>query len=188
QYKKEEIEKERVARENKRKADEELQRTTSAERSATAKNQQAALQLQYGKIAASTSAAIAQDVRASTDGRVDWQQGKAYAAFPKFVASYQNMLRNHWELQSFNAETSDYGRAVWQGRTMEASFSVINIRLRNRILGEYVEVCRIFGQLNDAEFNKPRDPVEMSCDQSTQMASWKKARDFQSLWLVQARP
>jgi hypothetical protein len=188
QYKKEEIEKERVARENKRKADEELQRTTSAERSATAKNQQAALQLQYGKIAASTSAAIAQDVRASTDGRVDWQQGKAYAAFPKFVASYQNMLRNHWELQSFNAETSDYGRAVWQGRTMEASFSVINIRLRNRILGEYVEVCRIFGQLNDAEFNMPRDPVEMSCDQSTQMASWKKARDFQSLWLVQARP
>ncbi|MES2030595.1 MAG: hypothetical protein V4477_15560 [Pseudomonadota bacterium] len=187
QNKKEVAEKERVIRENKRKADEDLRRTTSAERSATARSQQEALQSQFGKIAAATSAAIAQDVRDSTDGRADWQQGKAYAAFPKFVVSYQNMLRNHWELQSFNSEISDYGRAVWQGRTMEAGFSIINIRLRNRILGEYTDVCRIFGQLNDAEFNMQRDPVEMSCDQAAQLTSWKKARDFQSQWLVQPR-
>jgi hypothetical protein len=129
-----------------------LKQTTSAERNVTAKKQQEALQSQFGKIAAATSAAIAKDIHDATDGRADWQQGTAYADFPKFVASYQNMIRNHWELQSFNSGISDYGRAVWQGRTMEAGFAVISIRLRNRILGEYLDVCRIFGRLNDAEF------------------------------------
>jgi hypothetical protein len=187
QDKKDEDEREKVIRENKRKADEELKRTTSAERSATAKKQQEALQSQFGKIAAATSAAIAKDVHDATDGRDDWQQGTAYAEFPKFVASYQNMVRNHWELQSFNSEISDYGRAVWQGRTMEAGFAVIKIRLRNRILGEYTDICRIFGRLNDAEFSMQRDPIEISCDQASQLSLWKKARNFQSQWLVQTQ-
>lgn len=112
QDKKDEDEREKVIRENKRKADEELKRTTSAERSATAKKQQEALQSQFGKIAAATSAAIAKDVHDATDGRADWQQVTAYAEFPKFVASYQNMVRNHWELQSFNSEISDLLLAI----------------------------------------------------------------------------
>jgi hypothetical protein len=185
QDKKDEDEKEKVIRENKQKADDELKRTTSAERSATAKKQQEALQSQFGKIAAATSATIAKDIHEATDGRADWQQGTAYAELPKFVASYQNMVRNHWELQSFNSEISDYGRAVWQGRTMEAGFAIIKIRLRNRILGEYQDVCRIFGRLNDAEFSMQRDPVEISCDQDSQLSLWKKARNFQSQWLLQ---
>ncbi len=185
QDKKDEDERQKMIRENKRKADEELKLTTSAERNATAKNQQEALQSQFGKIAAATSAAIAKDVHDATDGRADWQQGTAYAEFPRFVASYQNMVRNHWELQSFNSEISDYGRAVWQGRTMEAGFAVIKIQLRNRILGEYTDVCQIFGRLNDAEFSMQRDPIEISCDQASQLSLWKKARNFQSQWLVQ---
>lgn len=58
------------------------------------------------------------------------------------------------------------------------------MRLRNRILGEYKDACFIFGRMNDSEFGMIRDPIEVSCGQDEQLSSWKKVRDFESLWFV----
>jgi hypothetical protein len=38
---------------------------------------------------------------------------------------------------------------------------VANYSLRNRILGEYKDVCGIFGRMNDSEFGMVRDPTEV---------------------------
>jgi hypothetical protein len=62
---------------------------------------------------------------------------------------------------------------------------VANYSLRNRILGEYKDVCGIFGRMNDSEFGMVRDPTEVSCDQTAELSSLNKARNFESQWLVQ---
>lgn len=185
QAKKEEDAKQKMDAQTQRETKDNLKKTMNAEENATAKKQQEALQSQFGKIAAAFSAAIAKDIHDSTDSRNDWQQGAAYAEFPKFVTWYQNMVRNHWELQSFNSEIADYGRGEWKGRMMETGFTAITVRLRNRILGEYKDVCAIFGRMNDAEFSMVRDPTEVGCDENAKLSSWKKVRIFQSQWLVQ---
>jgi hypothetical protein len=170
-----------------RESEEKLARTVDAAERATKQKRQEALQSQFGKIAAATSAAIAKDIRDSTDSRADWQQGPAYTEFPKFVTWYQNMVRNRWELQSFNSEIADYGQAEWKGRMMEMVFTKITMRLRNRILGEYRDLCAIFGRMNDSEFHMVREPEEFGCEEKSRLSSWKKSKNFKSQWLVQAQ-
>jgi len=179
-----EIRRELIAR-TQRDAQENLRRTMNAEENAKAKVRQAALRSEFGKVGGAYADGIAKDIRVSIDTRDDWQQSVAYAQFPKFVTWFQNMVRNHWELQSFNSEIEDYGHAEWKGRTMETGFTLINIRLRNRILGEYQNLCLIVGRMNDAEFGMVRDPTEFSCDQTAELSSLNKARGFESQWLVQ---
>jgi hypothetical protein len=168
-------------RKTKRDTEEQLRRSLATEK-------QRALQSEFGKIAAATSDSIAHDVREavdkSTDRNFDWQKGAAYYQFPDFVTWYQNQSRGRWELQNFKSEISDYGQAEWKGRILETSFTKVSMRLRNRILGEYSEVCWSFGRMNDAEFNMPRDPIAVSCDQDAELTSWKKVRNFQSQWLA----
>jgi hypothetical protein len=81
----------------------------------------------------------------------------------------------------------DYGHAEWKGRTMETGFALINIRLRNRILGEYKDLCLIVGRMNDVEFGVMRGPTEFACEDAAQLSSLKKARNFESQWLVQPK-
>ena len=152
---------------------------------ADAKARQEALQSQFGSAATAYSAAIAKDIRDYTNNSADWQQSSAYAQFPKFVTEYQNMVRNHWELQSFNSQVADYGHAEWKGRTMEAGFALINLRLRNRILGEYRTLCVVVGRMSDTEFGMMRSPTEFACDETAELLSLNKARSFESQWLVQ---
>jgi hypothetical protein len=52
------------------------------------------------------------------------------------------------------------------------------MRLRNRFLGEYSEVCWIFGRMNDSEFNMPRDAIAVGCDQDAELTSWKRIKIF----------
>lgn len=185
QAKREEDARQALLAKTQQEAREDLRRTMNAEESATARARQEALQSQFGKVAAAYSAAIAKDVRDATASRDDWQQSAGYAQYPRFVTWYQNMVRDHWELQSLNSEIADYGRAEWKGRPMETGFTLITIRLRNRILGEYKDVCVVLGRMNDTEFGMMRDPTEVACDQTAQSALLKKARNFESQWLVQ---
>lgn len=185
QAKKDEEAKQRLAVKTKLEAQEALNRKMSVEESATARARQEALRTQFGKVAVAFSAAIAKDVRESVDRSDDWQQSAAYAQYPKFVTAYQNLVRNHWELQSFNSDVFDYGQAEWKGRMMETGFALINMRLRNRILGEYKDLCLIAGRMNDAEFSMVRGPTEFACDETAQLSTLNKARNFESQWLVQ---
>jgi hypothetical protein len=170
-----------------RESNEALRAKMNAEESASAKARQLALRSEFGNVAAAYSAAIAKDIRELADRRDDWQQSAAYTQFPKFVTGYQNLIRSHWELQSFSSEIEDYGHAEWKGRTMETGFALINIRLRNRILGEYKDLCLIVGRMNDVEFGVMRGPTEFACEDAAQLSSLKKARNFESQWLVQPK-
>lgn len=166
------------------KSDETLKAVLDKADRESSKKKQEALQSQYGKIAAASAAEIANVIREATEGRSDWQQSAAYVQFPQFATWYQNLVQNRWELQSFNSEIYDYGRAKWKERILETPFSKVSMRLRNRILGEYKDACFMFGRMKDAEFNMIRDTIEVACGQEIDLSSWKKVRSFESQWLV----
>ena len=170
---------------NKEKADLDLKNSLRDAANTNKKKQQADLQTQFGKIAAASAASIADDIRKITEGNADWQASNAYAQFPTFVSLYRDLVQNRWELQSLNSEVADYGRAQWKDRYMETSFAKVSMRLRNRILGEYKDVCFVFGRMKDAEFAMWRDTVNIPCERDAQLEPWKKVRGFQSQWLVQ---
>jgi hypothetical protein len=123
--------------------------------------------------------------RSSVPAACSWQQTEAYNEFPEFSTSYQNLIQSRWELQSFNPEIYDYGRAVWKGRSMETSFVKVAIRVRNRILGEYRDVCFVFARMKDTEFSMIRDTLEVNCGQPGKISDWQKAHSFESLWHVE---
>jgi hypothetical protein len=151
----------------------------------TSRKKQEFLQSQYGKVAAARSADIATVVREGTESRPDWQQTTAFGQFPKFTSWVQNLIKVRWELQSFNSEVFDYGRARWKDRAMETAFTKITVRLRNRILGEYQDACFLFGRMNDSEFDMVRDTIEIGCGNDAELSSWKRVRGFESQWIVE---
>jgi hypothetical protein len=148
-------------------------------------NRQKQLRLQYGKIASADAAAISDQVRNAFNAGQDWQATPAFAQFPRAVAAYQNLIESRWELQNFNSEVSDYGTADWKGRKLEASFAKVSVRMRNRILGEYKDVCFIFGRMNDTEFNMVRDGIGTTCDNVQAIQAWKQGHQFNSLWFAE---
>jgi len=148
-------------------------------------NREKQLRSQYGKIASADAAAITDQVRHAFNAGQDWQATPAFAQFPTAVAAYQNLIESRWELQSLNSEVSDYGTADWKGRKLEASFAKVSIRMRNRILGEYKDVCFIFGRMNDTEFNMVRDGIGTTCDNVQAVQAWKQGHQFNSLWFAE---
>jgi hypothetical protein len=165
--------------------DKKLKESLQKEEMATAKKRQEALQAQYGKVATASAADIANVVREVTAVRPDWQQTEAYNEFKYFSTWYQNLVQSRWELQSYNSEVYDYGQAIWKGRSMETSFVMVLIQLRNRILGEYKKACFVFARMKDTEFNMIRDTMEVNCGQARRISDWQKARNFESLWRVE---
>lgn len=143
-----------------RKADDKrkLAAQRAADLAATKSARQAALRLEYGKIAASSSAAISDDVKRFVDG--GGNDEKVAQTYPNFAAWYQDLLKDHWELMTMNSNVADYGTIVWKGRKLVAGITAISFRLRNRTLGEYKSACFEFGHVIDNEFHIFRDPYE----------------------------
>ena len=63
--------------------------------------------------------------------------------FSEFTSWYVQQLRDRWELLTFNSDIFDFGQSNWKGRALETVFSKIELRLRNRLLGEYKDACFI---------------------------------------------
>lgn len=152
-----------------------------ADRASSRTAQEAALRLKYEKPAAAASAKIALEV---TDFLA--QQTPSLAArYPDFVNWYGAKVQDRWEVMQVNSELADYGQANWKGRMLEAAFSRVTIRLKNRMLGDYEDACFVFGRLNDNEFSMMRDHFEASCDDADASIGWKRAHSFASVWLVE---
>jgi hypothetical protein len=192
----EQLEKDALDRENralieeqnrKRAYDEErkLREMKLAEQGAQRASNEEEFREKYGKIASASSAAIAKDVRAAFDAGEDWQSTAGFKQFSKVIWAYQNLVQSHWELQSFNSQVEDYGKGQWKDRSLETSFVEVTARMRNRILGEYKDLCFVFGRMNDAEFGMLRDSVAAPCDDARQIETWKRAHSFTSLWKTQ---
>jgi uncharacterized protein len=143
---------------------------------------QAALRAQYGKIADATASAIANDLKCITTANCN----SAIAAheFTGFAEWYSGRQRDHWELMTFNSTTNDYGTVQWKGRTLPAGFVRVDVRMRNRVLGEYKDACFIAGWIVDSEFSMQRDPVDATCDNKQGIADWMAAKGFKSEWIA----
>jgi hypothetical protein len=94
-------------------------------------------------------------------------------------------VRDRWEVQTFKTDIQDYGVVTWKGRQLEGALVEASMRLRNRILGEYKDVCFLFGRINDQEFNMVREPVVTSCRERIEVEKWKQSFRFQSRWLLE---
>jgi hypothetical protein len=148
-------------------------------------NRQRELRNQYGKTASAAAAAITGEVKVAFDTKSEWQNTPAFKQFSKVVSTYQNLVQSRWELQSFNSEVSDYGTADFKGRSLQAAFVQVNARMRNRILGEYKDLCFIFGRINDTEFGVSRESIGITCSETNQIEYWKRGHEFKSSWIAE---
>ncbi|WP_157100609.1 hypothetical protein [Rhodoplanes sp. Z2-YC6860] len=156
----------------------------SKEEAAKRENRQNQLRAQFGNLAASTAAAVAKDVRESFD-TTDWQSTVGFAQFPWAVAAYHRLTQTRWELQSFDSQVEDFGTAYWGGRPLEAAIARVSFRMRNRILGQYKDVCFILARVNDTEFGMRRDGVSADCTDFREIESWKANHKFESRWVAE---
>lgn len=79
----------------------------------------------------------------------------------------------------------DYGTALYKNRPLETALATTRIKMRNRIKGEYQDVCYVTGYINDAEFNVTRDAFGELCeDAGPKLARYKQNENFTSRWIV----
>ena len=123
--------------------------------------------------------ADAAEVNAFTDTPGDQTQ-VASENFPGFAARFRQDLGDRWEKMSENADLADYGVSDWKGQSLETVFSRIDVRLRNRIRGDYMDRCYVFGQINDVDFAMTRDHVALPCEDGADLATWQNRHGFKS--------
>ncbi len=146
--------------------------------------QERRLRDQYGKLAAAKVAEIEAEVRAGIEAPSP-EKSRLGELHPQFVSWFKEQLRDRWEVQTLQATVYDYGVVQWKGRELEAPFAQTTLRLRNRVLGEYKDVCFILARINDLEFKMVREPVAASCQNQPVLSRWKKGFDFTSRWFVE---
>lgn len=152
-----------------------------AEEAKTRAAREAALRAANGKRAEAAAILIGNDVKLGIETR----SAPATTQFPIFYAWLSDRLADKWEVFSVNTALSDFGSATWKGRTLEAGFVQMNLKLRNTVLGEYKSYCFIFGRLADHEFQVSREPGVQLCEDTAALASWKRNLAFSSLWIAQ---
>ncbi len=174
-------EKQMAERQRKQAEDAKIGAMRAADETATLAARQAASRKQYGATATAAAARIAAEVNGFTDSPEDQTQ-VAVHKFPNFAALFRDDLGDRWEKMSENSELADYGVADWKGRSLETVFSRLNIRLKNRILGDYKDRCYVFGQINDTEFDATREHIVLPCDDEADLAAWQTEHGFKSFW------
>lgn len=141
----------------------------------------ARLRAENGPKAEAAASTIGNEVKSALNAPGDW----ARVAYPSFFAWMDEKLADKWEVFSINTGLSDYGTVEWKGRSLELGASQVDIRLRNRFLGEYKDYCFVFIKLFDYEFQMSRDPAVFSCENVRKISAWKASRQFKSLWTVE---
>jgi predicted nucleic acid-binding Zn-ribbon protein len=142
---------------------------------------QAELQQQYGAMARAFEGALTVEIKDFVESR----SNRAGSKYPDIAVWYRGQQQDHWELMTVETSLLDYGIAEFKGRPLETAFARTNIKMRNRILGEYKETCFITGFISDQEFQMDREPVSASCeDPGNTMQTYRQGQRFTSRWLV----
>ena len=87
-----------------------------------------------------------------------------------------------WQVESIVARPIDYGFAKWKGRNIEAIVAEVRFTTKNRDLGKNEEICWPLGYLNDTEFDRSRDPIDVRCSKKVEIKKWKIGRAFDTRW------
>ena len=105
---------------------------------------------------------------------------------PELAQWYQARLSEGWEFVSSTVDVLDYGTSTWKGRALEAFVVTSIIRIRNRAIGEYKELCYMGAHIVDVEFSMTREPLFAICESAkSTLDRWKAASDFTSKWNVE---
>lgn len=164
--------------EDRKKLDLEKQNEASVRRAA----QERALRAQYGERARFFEQALGEEARAFATGT---QPAAFVDRYPKLARHYQGQRDDRWELMAVETQVLDYGTALYKDRPLETALATTRIKMRNRIKGEYQDVCYVTGFINDAEFGVVRDPFGEPCDDvGGKLARYKLGEHFTSRWIV----
>ena len=91
--------------------------------------------------------------------------------------------RRAWEETERQLTVIDYGSAEWSERDLEAIIMQAKVKVKNRTLGKYKDICFDLGYIWDQEFEMIRDPVAISCTDGN-FSGWKNKQTFTSRWNV----
>lgn len=144
--------------------------------------QEQALRAQYGERARFFEQAFGDEARAFATGV---QPAAFMERYPKLARHYQAQRDERWEFMSVETHILDYGTALYKDRPLETALTTNRIKMRNRIKGEYQDVCYVTGFVNDAEFSVVRDPFGETCDEAgPNLVRYKQGEHFTSRWIV----
>ncbi|MFJ7436972.1 hypothetical protein ACIQW5_04860 [Methylorubrum thiocyanatum] len=164
--------------EERRKLDREKEKEESARRDM----QERALRAQYGERARFFEQALGEEARGFATGV---QTASFTSKYPGLARHYQAQRDDRWEFMSIETQVLDYGTALYKERPLETALATTRIRMRNRIKGEYQDVCYVTGYVNDAEFSVTRDPFGETCDEvGPKLARYKQGERFTSRWIA----
>lgn len=164
--------------EERKKLDLEKQNEAGVRRAA----QERVLRAQYGERARFFEQALGEEARAFATGV---QPAAFIDRYPTLARHYQGQRDDRWEFMSLETQVLDYGTALYKDRPLETALATTRIKMRNRIKGEYQDVCYVTGFVNDAEFGVIRDPFGEPCDDvGGKLARYKLGEHFTSRWIV----
>lgn len=165
--------------EDRKKLDREKEKDESARRDV----QERALRAQYGERARFFEQTFGDEARTfATGGR----PSAFIDRYARLARHYEAQREDRWEFMSIETRVLDYGTAQYKNRPLETAFVTTRIKMRNRIKGEYQDVCYVTGYVNDAEFSVTRDPFGELCDDvGPKIARYKQNEQFTSRWIVQ---
>ena len=91
-------------------------------------------------------------------------------------------IKKSWEEDDRELQLVDYGNGQWSGRRVEVLVSKLDIRMKNKILGKYKDLCFDLMYVWDEEFGVIRDPMATKCADGM-LEQWLNKQGFESLWV-----
>lgn len=158
-----------------------VERDKAAEEARKRESVERALRAQWGERARFFELALSEEAKAFADGRSSTFSDR----YPKLARAYAMLRDDRWEYMSAQTTILDYGTAMYKERSLETALATSIIKMRNRLRGEYRDVCFVTGYVNDAEFGMVRDMIGEPCDGSgPKLTQYKQGERFVSRWVA----
>jgi multidrug efflux pump subunit AcrA (membrane-fusion protein) len=162
----------------------------ASEASAVRARAQEELRRQYGAMARAFETSLTTEMKSFLEAAAGLAPSTPTTAifaqkYPEIVKWYAEQLSERWELVSVETVLVDYGIAEFKGRSLETAFAQHQIRLRNRILGEYKQQCFVTAFIADNEFSMDREPMAATCAEGAATSDlYRTAQRFSSRWIA----
>lgn len=159
-----------------------LQAVKDQEASVVRAKREAELREENGPLARALEGKLTTELKELLEGA---DNPRAAGKYPDIARWFGGQLRDQWELMAAVTTLIDYGVSDFKGRSLDTGFARTDIKMRNRLLGEYRTTCFVTGFIYDQEFSMEREPVSAPCDAAVDLiAEYKKGERFVSRWIA----
>ena len=97
----------------------------------------------------------------------------------------QILAAERWEITDKCLDQFDYGKALLNGRLIDALQVELNIASKNKLVGKYSEYCRRTHALKDEDLDMWRNISVTSCSNKDGTSQWELENTFKSKWIVE---